>query len=332
MTRIGPGLPAPQRYGEYPRTKERPRSVTIFGAAGHIGRPLAEHLRFAAPDVALRLITTSSDRAVGLSVAFPESEVVIADLMDAATLSVAVEGSQGVFVVTPSPFDESVAMANLIAALRADGSLTHLVRVVGYEPESRPERVPQSLREYQGTAQQHYVAKRLLDESGLPVTYLNIGATYLDNLLPLARTVKSDRVIVLPQRIIPFIDPRDVGEIAANLLTSTDARHLDQFYTVNNGNDLLTTEELAEIFSDVLKTKITAYTRPEAFVELNRDQLARRRGRPDAAERVLEFIAYEQGNGAFLSLNDFARRMLGREPTTVRGWVMEHRHHFLPHG
>lgn len=308
----------------------RPRRIAVFGAGGHIGGPLAEWAGYVAPDVSLRLLTSSAATAQRLGSDFPAAEVVQADLLDRSTLDAAVEGADGIFVVTPAPFDEATAMTNLVDAVRAAGVATHIVRIVGFEAESSPERVPASLREYGGTAQQHYIAKRILAESGLPVTFLNIGATYMDNLLSLAPGVRSHRQVIWPERVIPFIDPRDVGEIAANLLLSEDGRHIDQFYTVNNGHDVLTTQELVATMSDVLRMPIALDTRPEAFVDANRERLAQRRGRPDAAERILEFILFEQRSGAFLQLNDFAQRMLGRAPITVRAWLLEHRAHFLP--
>ncbi|MFK0156630.1 NAD(P)H-binding protein [Streptomyces sp. NPDC090493] len=309
--------------------KPVPRSIAVFGASGHIGAPLARHVLYRNPDVKLRLITSSESKRDGLRARFPDDECVVADLLDPSGLDAALQGIEGIFVVTPSPFDETLAMSNFVKAVRAADSAVHIVRILGYEPESLPRRVPEHVRRFGGTAQQHYVAKTLLDASDLPVTYLNVGATYLDNLLALAPAVRSRRTVVWPDRVIPFIDPRDLGEVAANLLLSPDPRHLHQFHTVNNGQDLLTTEEVADILSDVLKVRLTCETSREAFVAEHGARIAARRGAENAADRILDFIEYEQGNSAFLALNDFAERMLGRKPTSVRAWLMEHRAHFV---
>ena len=310
-------------------SKPVPRSIAVFGASGHIGGPLAEQVRYEAPHVALRLVTSSEDKRHALCTRFPDAESVVANLYDPLSLGRALDGIEGIFVVTPAPFDEATAMANFVKAVQASSRAVHIVRILGYEPESLARRVPEHVRQYGGTAQQHYVAKRLLDESDLPVTYLNVGATYMDNLLALAPAVKSRRMVIWPDRVIPFIDPRDLGEVAANLLLSPDQRHLHQFHTVNNGQDLLTTHQVAAIMSDVLKARLTCETSREAFVREHGPRVAARRGAEDAADRVFDFIEYEQGNSAFLALNDFAERVLGRKPTSVRAWLMEHRGHFL---
>jgi len=308
--------------------KPRPANMVVFGASGHMGGPLARHARFVAPDVSLRLVTSSEAKRAALAAEFPDCEVVMADLFLPETLDVALDGAQGVFLVTPSPFDEQVAMTNFVEAMHRVGKAIHVVRIVGYEPESLPRRVPASIQAWGGTAQQHYVAKRLLDESDLPVTYFNIGATYLDNFLAMAGGIRDRQLLIYPQRSISFIDARDIGEAAANMLLSNDERHFYQFLTLNNGHDLLTTQQMVAVMEDVFKRRITLDTSRESFVATFGEALAKRRGRPDAAEQVLDFTAYEQGNSSFQHLNDWLERLLGRDPVTLRAWLMEHRHHF----
>ena len=309
-------------------TRIPPRSIAVFGAAGHIGGPLARHVRYAAPDVRLRLVTSSAAKREVLQAEFPACECVTADYFDTESLRRAVAGMEGIFVVTPTPFDEAAAMGNLVRALNSGGGVKHVVRIVGYEPESLPRRVPEHVRAFGGTAQQHYVAKDLLDESDLPVTYLNIGATYMDNFLSMAPVIARQGTVVWPDRLIPYIDPRDVGEIAANILLSPDRRHLYQFHTVNNGQDLLSTAQVTQMLSDILKVRLKHDPSRAAFVEAYGARLAKSRGVPRAAEAILDFVEYEQGNAAFLALNDFAERTLGRTPTSLRAWFAEHRRHF----
>lgn len=261
---------------------------------------------------------------------FPQAECVVASLFDLPSLECALTGIEGAFIVTPSPFNEAVAMENLVGAVRKRARLHHLVRIVGYEPESLARRVPEALRHYEGTAQQHYVAKRILDDSDLPVTYLNIGATYLDNFLLAAPGIKRAGRMIWPQRAIPVIDPRDVGEVAACLLLSPDQRNVHQFLTINNGQDLLSTSEVVEVLADVLKVRLAHEPDHDAFIDEYGQALARRRGVADVAEKIWQFFEYEQGNSAFLSLNDCAERILGRKPTSLRSWFNEHREYFTP--
>lgn len=308
--------------------KPIPKSIAVFGASGPIGGPLARQVRYRAPDVKLRLLSSSAERCREVAAQFPGAECLIADLFDLASVEEAVAGVEGVFIVTPTPFDEEKGMKNLVAALRKVARPTHVVRIVGYEAESLARRVPQGLRGPQGIGEQHYVAKAILEESDLPVTYLNIGASFMHNLLLLAPRIKSTATLVWPERLISFIDARDVGEIAANLLLSPDERHIYQFLTLNNGHDLIESSEVAALLSDVLKTSIQHVSDRQAFVDAYGPLMAQRDGAENAAEKILEFFDYERSHSTFLCLNDRAARLLGRQPTTVRAWLLEHRHHF----
>jgi hypothetical protein len=48
-------------------------------------------------------------------------------------------------------------------------------------------------------------------KGGLPITYLNIGASYMDNFIRIAEITRRTKSLVWPQRYIPYIDPREVG-------------------------------------------------------------------------------------------------------------------------
>jgi uncharacterized protein YbjT (DUF2867 family) len=307
-------------------TKPVPRTIAIFGANAHVGKPLARFLRFKAPHLKLRLISSSLATAASLRDEFPEADVSHASYFDPTSLDAALAEMEGIFVVTPTYLDEKVAMTNLVASVKKAGSATHIIRIVGHEPEQSLDRVPQALRDFgSGTATQHFVAREVLDASALPVTCLNIGASYMDNFIRIAEITRRTRSLVWPQRYIPYIDPRDVGEIAARLLLSPDRRYLHQFLTINNGHDLLTSDAVAAIMSDVLLETISHDGSREAFLREFTGIWEKRYNRKGVAEYLWNFFAYEAGNAAFHSLNDLAERILQRKPTTLRAFFREHR-------
>ncbi|HEX6356443.1 NAD(P)H-binding protein [Actinophytocola sp.] len=299
-------------------TKPVPRSILIFGAAGHIGRPLAEFLHKEAPRIKLRLASSRPARLDDLRRDFPNAEAVHADYFDLPSLESATQGIEGVFVTTTGGTDEQPAMANLVAALEKAGTAVHVLRVVGLQPEANPRRIPQSLRDGRlGLPVQHPIAKRILDESDLPVTYLNIGATMMDNLFQMKEGLRRERKLVWHDRLIPFIDPRDIAEIAGRLFLSDNHRHIGQFHTVNNGHDLMRFSDVAEIMSEVLGEKITHDGTKEGFFHTYQ-QLG------PVREFLWEFFEYEKENEVVWARNDFAERTLGRKPLTLREWLQEH--------
>ncbi|KAL2289325.1 hypothetical protein FJTKL_02328 [Diaporthe vaccinii] len=194
-------------------TKPIPKSILIFGAAAHIGRPLAAYLSRKAPTIKLRLATSSPSKRDQLRSAFPNAEVVDANYNDVDSLSAAVDGIEGVFVITPAGFSEEPAMTNLVTALKKANSVVHIIRLQGVFPEFSQARVPKEVGP--GSLPiEHPIAKRILDASGLPVTYINSGATFMDNFHLQINSVLAKKTLIWPEHRVPFIDPRDIAEVA----------------------------------------------------------------------------------------------------------------------
>ncbi|KAK6208606.1 hypothetical protein QIS74_12124 [Colletotrichum tabaci] len=299
--------------------KPIPKSILIFGAAAHIGRPLTEYLTREAPSIKLRLATSSPNKRKQLQDAFPDAEVVEANYSDVASLSAAVSGIEGVFVITPGGLSEHEAMTNLVTALKEANSVIHIIRLVGVFPEIAPSQVPATVGPG-SLAVEHPIAKRILDESGLPVTYINSGASFIDNFWIQIRPVLAKKTLIWPEHRVPFIDPRDIGEVAARLFLSDNAKHIGAFHTMNNGNDWLTYREVAAILSDVLGEPIGYEGDFEAFSGFYGPVMG-----PQLVQNLWNFFKYEESHEVMWSLNNFVERTLGRKPTTVKGWLLEHK-------
>lgn len=301
--------------------KPIPKSILIFGAADHIGGPLASFLTREAPSIRLRLATRSESRAETLRQKFPAAEVVLADYTDVPALTKAVEGMEGVFFISPGGSDEVTHSRNLVTALKTSGTLIHMLRLLGTIPEVNTYRIRPALKgAILGIDIRYTAMKQVLDESGLPVTYLNSGATFMDNFIRLGqgRLVRSERKLVWPERLVPWIDPRDIAEVAARLFLSDNHRHIGQFHTMNNGHDLLRFRDVAALMSEVWNEPISYDGSKEAF-------FAAYSFLGPAREFLWEFFEHEQDNEVAWSLNDFVERTLGRKPTTLREWLIEHR-------
>jgi len=298
--------------------KPIPRSILIFGAAAHIGKPLARFLRREAPHIKLRLVSTDESRCEALRGEFPAAEVIQANYFDLSSLERAVEGMEGLFVITPSRTDERQAMTNLISAVKRANCVVHILRTVGMQPESNPRRLPDTITQPPalGLPVQHPIVKRLLDESDLPVTYMNFGATFMDNFFWMAAALRRERKLVWHNRLIPFIDPRDIAEVAGRLFLSDNHRHIGQFHTLNNGHDLMRFSDVAELMTEVFGEKITHDGSKEGFFK-EYERMGDRR------EILWKFFEYEQENEVVWAPNSFVERMLGRKPITLREWLRE---------
>jgi uncharacterized protein YbjT (DUF2867 family) len=305
--------------------KPIPRSILIFGASGHIGGPLAGFLHRAAPQIQLRLASSRPEGADDLRRDFPSAEVVCANYSDLPSLESAAQGMEGVFVITTSGTDERPAMTNLVAALKKAGTAVHVLRVVGLQPEANPRRIPQFIRDEAPHLLpiQHPIAKLILDESDLPVTYLNIGATFMDNFFQMKDSLRRERKLIWHNRLIPFIDPREIAEVAGRLFLSDNHRHIGQFHTLNNGHDLMRYSDVAELMSELFGEKITHDGSKESFLKAYSQNFG------EHGSGVWNFFEYERENEVVWARNDFVERTLGRKPRTVREWLQEHAHLLL---
>lgn len=289
--------------------KPIPRSILIFGAAAHIGGPLARFLQREAPQIQLRLASSRPEMCDKLRREYPDAETVLANYYDPPSLEAAVQGMEGLFVIATGATDEERAMTNLVAALKKSGSAVHILRFLGFEPEANIRRVPPLARGM-------HLAKQLLDESDLPVTYLNCGASFMDNLVLASEGLRTERKFVWHDRLVPYIDPRDIAEVAGRLFLSDNHRHLYQLHTMNNGHDLLRGSDVAALVGKVLGETITFESNKEAFVKAYPQF-----GVPDL---VWDFLEYEEGIEVVWARNDFVERTLGRKPVTLEQWITEH--------
>ncbi|KAL4875479.1 hypothetical protein BJY04DRAFT_224038 [Aspergillus karnatakaensis] len=222
--------------------------ILIFGASGHIGWPLAQFLTQEAPSINLYLATSSPDKQGTLKDAFPKAQVVHADYTDLNSLTAALAGIEGVFVITPNDMPETTAMSNLTTALKRSNTAIHIIRLFGIYPELNQARIPKAALGPICFPYEHPIAKRILDESGLPIT-----------------SVLATKTLIWPEHRVPFIDTQDIAEVAGQLFLSDNGKHIGAFHTMNNGHDWLQFNEVAEILSEVLGEPIAYDGSFEAF-------------------------------------------------------------------
>ncbi|KAF5714993.1 hypothetical protein FMUND_7087 [Fusarium mundagurra] len=103
------------------------------------------------------------------------------------------------------------------------------------------------------------------------------------------------------------------------LFIADNAKHIGEFRTMNNGHDWLSFEEVAGILSDELGESIAFDGSYEGFMEFWGPRMGKK------ADRLWNFFKVEEANEEQWALNNFVERILGRKPTTVRGWIVEHK-------
>ncbi len=308
------------------------RHIGVFGANAHIGRPLAQEIADRSPSSQLRLIIRNEAHRAVLVEAFPGAGIALADYYDLPSVECALAGLDGLFVVTPDFLDEERAMTNLVFAARRNHGLRHIVRLLADPPGMTLTRVPEALKRYGGgMAVQHLQAKKILEASGLLVTYINVASYFMQNFVTQFNgPIRAERVLALPRnRRMGFIDTVDVAACAAAILLSADQRHIGQTYNLDNGHDVMWFDEVAAVMTEALGEEIAYDGSDETFVRLCGDGVRAYIGRPDADRYFLDYFQFEQDNETVWRKIDIVEFLTGRPATRLRDWLRSHKAEIL---
>src|SRR3546814_6763729 len=78
-------------------------------------------------------------------------------------------------------------------------------------PYTKLSDIPEKWRSVGGTLTQHHVARAVLDGSGLPVTYLNMPAYLMDDLIRWSGPIRERSLFLMPfDRRHSWVDPAEV--------------------------------------------------------------------------------------------------------------------------
>ena len=163
----------------------------------------------------------------------------------------------------------------------------------------------------------HWAAEEYIRASGLPWTMVKPNF-FMQNLLASAATIKAQRRFFLPMGngTTGMADIRDIGAVCAEVLTGTG--HAGQSYEIT-GPEVLTFSDVAERFSAVLGEKVEYVAMPmEQFREKMSNILE-----PWHLNAVCELFQEIADIGLDHTTDTF-RKLVGREPVSVRQFIQDH--------
>jgi uncharacterized protein YbjT (DUF2867 family) len=172
-------------------------------------------------------------------------EAVVGDFLEPDSLAPALEGVNTVLLITPIHPKQVAQATNVIEAARDSGNDPRIVRLsVAQASHEAPTR----------NSRQHAEIEEELISSGLPYILLR-PTTFMQNTLVIARTVASEGKIYQPfeDGRLGMIDARDMGEVAAKVLT--EEGHEGKTYTLT-GPAAISFYDIAEMLSEVLGKKV----------------------------------------------------------------------------
>jgi uncharacterized protein YbjT (DUF2867 family) len=215
--------------------------ILITGATGKVGGAALDNLGYA--DIELRVLVQDGSKAESLE--GRGVEVALGDFLEPETLGPALEGVDTVFLLTPIHPEQVPQATNVIEAAKESGNAPRIVRVsVHQASHEAPTRI----------SRQHAEIEDKLVSSGLPYTFLR-PQSFMQNTLMAAPTVASQGRILQPMKDgrLGMIDARDIGEVAAKILTEDG--HEGKIYTLT-GPAAISFYDVAEALSEVLDKEV----------------------------------------------------------------------------
>jgi uncharacterized protein YbjT (DUF2867 family) len=281
-------------------------TILVTGAGGNVGREVVRALAARRAPVRAALFNVDDERRD-----LPDGvEAARFDFEDPTTFPAALAGVGRVFLMRPPAIsDVNRAIKPFIDYAARTGptnAVAHIVFLSLLGVERNPV-VP------------HARIETLLQDSGVPWTMLRCGF-FMQNLDTTHRAdivEHGDLFIPAGRGRTAFIDARDIGAVAARVLT--EAGHDNRAYRLT-GQEALTYDEVAAIMTETLGRRIT-YSRPSFLAFARR---MRRRGHPWSYIAVMAGVYLTTRLGLAEAVTPDAAALLGRPPITMRQYVRDY--------
>ena len=285
--------------------------ILVTGATGFTGGAAVETLLKLGRRVRA-LVHSDDERASALRAR--GAEVVVGDISNLDSVRAALDGiSSAYFVyrIMPGIIDATAyfAQAAKEAGLRAIVNMSQISARRNSKSHA---------------AQDHWIAERIFDWSGIPTTHLR--PTYFAEWLIYPRTAEG--IVKRKQIEIPFENGRhapiaaeDQGRLIGHILNDP-APHAGQTYNLF-GPIEMDYHGIAAAVSEVLRTEIRYV--PVSIEEFSRRAAEEHRYPPFLVQHLAE-VAQDCRDGLFAGTNDVIEKITGEPPMTVQTFVKRHRH------
>jgi len=278
--------------------------ILVTGATSAVGNAVIEELL--ARKIPVRAFVHTPSAAERLEA--QGAEVVVGDITERASVQQTLQGIERVYLISPVS-EQLFAIERLWAEEARRAGIHSVVKQseIGADPQS-----------LSPLLQQHGRAEEAIRTSGVPYTILRT-LYFMQNFGPMyAQSIRTLGMILAPlaNARISYVDARDVGAVAAHLLTEEGRQN--QEYEVT-GPEALSCGQLAEMFSTLLDVPVR-YT---AISDEEAQQTLLKRYSAWTAHAVLTLLQfYRQGGGA--SVTRVIEEVTAHKPCTVVTYLTEH--------
>jgi len=286
--------------------------ILVLGATGAVGSQVCVAL--ANKNVAFRAAVHKIEKSESIKKLGSNIETVEVDIYNPESLVKALDGIENVFFLLP-PGQTHVghnmipAMKNAgvkyvakLSALGSDGGKCSFI-----------------------LAREHADVEAELKKEGIPFTSLQ-PSSFCTNITQLSESIKKNSMIsngLNRDSKMNFIDPRDIGEIAAVCLENP-TKYAGQAIEIC-GPDTITYDDITQMISEEVGRKIS-------FIPMSDEEVraqAKQWGFTDVAIEAWADVFKNFRNGAYDYQSDAAEKVLGRKLGSVKKFIHDNREAFL---
>lgn len=279
--------------------------VLVTGATGNTGGYAVKYL--VAQKVPVRAlvhkIDERSDALAALGV-----EIVVGDLLDLESVSAAMKGISSAFFVYTISRPGIIEATAYFAQAALENGVGHIVNLSQFGAHRHVQ---------SHGAQNHWIAERVFERSGVPVTQLR-PTLFAEWFLYQASKIRSKSAFYLPfgdARFAP-IATEDIGRVIASILADP-APHAGKSYDLF-GPKILDMREVAAIFSEALGRKIT-------YVPIDRETFAgivktAINADPYLVQHVTS-LGQDLKDGRAAGMNDLVETLTGKQPMEMLEFI-----------
>jgi len=169
-------------------------------------------------------------------------------------------------------------------------------------------------------SQNHWIAERLLDRSGIPVTHLR-PTFFAEWLMYQSRAIREQDILPLPfgdGRYAP-ITGEDQGRVIAAILCDP-AKHAGKTYPLFGPKEL-SQYEIVEILSGIVGRTITYVP---IDIETFQENFKARGFTPHFIQHISS-VAIDCRNGLFAGTNDWVEELTGRKPLSIADYITKNK-------
>jgi uncharacterized protein YbjT (DUF2867 family) len=278
--------------------------ILVTGGTGTIGSHLVKTLKEKNAD--FKVLTRNEEKADKLS--SEGVETIVGNFNNSDSLLKAMEGVDRIFLLTPASVDQVELNRKVIDSAKKAG-VDYIVKVsaIGSKEDSNV-----------SLARAHAKTEQEIRFNKFDYTFLH-PHSFMQNLIGMREAIRAGRHYgTTGQTGVPYVDTRDVAEVAAEALTSNDYRNKVLPVT---GPQALTGEDVAKAFSDILDKPVEYHNVPHEMMQENMINM----GIPKWLAEDLTNLNRSWSLGQDVEVSTVTEQVTGRPARTIRDFVRDYK-------